>query len=383
MKTSHHLKTCFPILLTLLFLIQCTFGARAQQNLNKSRELSNYFEGVLSDDPEQPVVNILCYLEEGKSGFVFHEGFGTISREHLIPVSKSQTFKIASITKMFTAVVIMQLYEENRLDPDRPVYEYLKNMDFIRFDSLHIYDGTSWGKQITVQQLLRHRSGLADIFIDAEEDFNEYVFQHPRTQWNPEKLFDMYFAFEVNKKTKSEPGEAFAYTDVGYFLLGLCIEEITGDDLAAQYRKRILEPLGMKHTYFEYYEDPVDSIPQAHAFLGSTDATAAINTSFDWAGGGLVSNTRDLAIFIRGLFNHRLFENKSTLQMMIDKDRYGYGTGVFHFDEKTWYGHVGYWGSGLYFCPEDELTICVSINQVNPPFDFQKMVEKASRLMIY
>ena len=381
MKTTHHLKTRFPILLTLLFLIQFPTEGRAQQNLNKSRELSNYFEGVLSDDPEQPVVNILTYLENGKSGFVFNEGFGTISRENKVPVSKSQTFKIASITKMFTAVVIMQLYEENRIGLDQPVYKYLKEVDFVRFDSLHIHNGTSWGKQITIRQLLSHRSGLADVFTDAEEEFNGYVFQHPQTQWNPEKLFDMYFAFGLNEMAKSGPGKAFAYTDVGYFLLGLCIEEITGDDLATQYRKRILEPLGMEHTYFEYYEDPVDSIPQAHAFLGSTDATAAINTSFDWAGGGLVSNTRDLAIFIRGLFNHRLFENKSTLQMMVDKDRYGYGTGVLHFDEKTWYGHFGYWGSGLYYNPENELTICISINQVNPPIDFQKIIKTAGKML--
>lgn len=159
-----------------------------------------------------------------------------------------------------------------------------------------------------------------------------------------------------------------------YFLLGLCIEKITGTSLAEQYRKRIIEPLGMESTYFEYYEKFKPKMEMAHAYYGALDATKNVNTSTDWAAGGWVASTQDLKTFIQTLFENKLFQNESTLQEMIDDDRDGMGVSVQHLNDSTYYGHFGFWGSCILYNPEKQITVCPSLNQVEPKFNTSKFL---------
>jgi len=367
-----------------LFIILLIFGARnikSQDQTKRTEKLTKHFRRYLKPNGDKPVVNILAYLKNEEQNYTFHQGFGWIELAQKKDVEKNQTFKIASITKMFTSVVILQLMEENKIDLDEPVYTYLNDLEFVRFDSLHIFDNKTYGKQITIRQLLSHRSGLADLFVDAEHRFNAYEIAHKQEKWTPKKLFAKYYEYNVNKMAKFKPGESFAYTDVGYFLLGLCIERITGTSLAKQYRKRIIEPLDMDYTYFEYHDEPVKKIEQAHAFLGEMDATAELNTSYDWAGGGLVSNTYDLSVFIESLFENKLFQKSQSLELMVDKKMYGYGISIFTFDKKEYFGHLGFWGSGVIYDPMNGNTIVLSINQVHPPFNSMKFVKKVIKIL--
>ena len=354
---------------------------KAQDYEKKDQKLANHFQSRITTDGDKPVVNILAYLRNIRDNYVFHQGYGWIDLEEKVPVSKDQTFKVASITKMFTAVIVLQLHEENLINLDSPVYAYLKDLTYLKFDSLHVYEGNSYGKEITIRQLLSHRSGLADLFVDAEERFNSYVLTHKQEQWSASKLFDKYYEYQVNQMAKFVPGSSYAYTDVGYFLLGLCIEYITGSSLATQYRERIIEPLGMEYTYFEYHDEPIKDVSQAHAYIGNLDATTAINTSYDWAGGGIVSNAHDLSIFIDNLFNHNLFSDQRTLALMTADKMYGYGISIFKIGKKKCYGHLGFWGSGVFHDPVNQTTIVLSINQVTPPFDAFKFVKKTMRIM--
>ena len=209
----------------------------------------------------------------------------------------------------------------------------------------------------------------------------DFVVANLDIQWNPEKLFGKYYEYGLNEQAFNIPGEGYHYTDVGYFLLGLCIEKITGTSLAEQYRKRIIGPLEMKNTYFEYHEEFEPKIEMAHAYYGDIDATKNINTSPDWAAGGWAATTQDLTTFIHALFENELFQNENTLQEMIDDDRYGMGIAVQHLKGSTYYGHFGFWGSCILYNPEKKITVCLSLNQVEPKFNTSKFLMKVVQMV--
>ena len=368
----------------IALLVLCTIyqysNAQVQDN-KKVSDLMHHFEKLLNNKPKKQVVNMLCYLENEKKAIVFSEGFGYIDNTRQEPISKNQPFKIASISKMFTSVVVLQMYEEGLINLDEYAYKYLNEIDYLNFENLHVNYGVSYGKKITIRQLLNHTSGLADIFIDTEEQFNEHVLDNRQKQWSPGLLFQKYYEFKVNEMAKFKPGTSYAYSDVGYFLLGLCIEQISNTSLAEQYRKRILNPLKLNNTYLEYYEDKTSDLEIAHAYIKDLEATKELNTSYDWSGGGLISNTADLKKFIQNLFKNKLFKNEETLKMMIDDDMYGFGISVFKFDDKIYYGHLGFWGSGIFYDPKNEITICLSINQTNPSFDAFKLIKRVRKFI--
>jgi len=368
------------LILTVLSSIH-QYGLAQIENNEKEIDLKNHIQKLLNDKPKKQVVNILCYLENEKEDVVFSEGFGYIDNTNNKPVTKNQPFKIASITKMFTAVVILQMYEEGLIDLDEFAYKYLEKVNYLDFENVHLNNGNSYGKEITIRQLLNHTSGLADIFVDTETQFNNHVLGNKQKQWSARLLFEKYYEFKVNEMAKFKPGTSYAYTDVGYFLLGLCIEQITGTSLSEQYRVRILKPLKLDNTHLEYYEEKSGDLEIAHAYIEDLAATKELNTSYDWSGGGLVSNTEDLKNFIQNLFKNNLFQNEGTLKMMIDDDMYGLGVSVFKFEDKIYYGHLGFWGSGIFYDPKNEITICLSINQTNPPFDAFKLIKRVRKFI--
>lgn len=120
-----------------------------------------------------------------------------IDLESKRPTSKELTFKTASITNMPTAVIALQLMEEGKIDLDQTAHHYLSENSFVNFDSLHLFEGKLYGKEITIRQLLKHRCGLADIFTDTPKML-DFVIENPNIQWNPVKLFQKYHEYGLN-----------------------------------------------------------------------------------------------------------------------------------------------------------------------------------------
>ncbi|MEP2057013.1 MAG: serine hydrolase domain-containing protein [Maribacter litoralis] len=363
--------------LLFAFIISELVSSQIQEN-RKTEKLDSFFPKYLDFESDRPVANILVNLEN--RNFKYHKAFGVIDLESQIPCTPDLTFKTASITKIPTAVIILQLMEEGKIDLDKTAYHYLKENSFIDFDNLSLFDGKSYGKEITIRQLLKHESGLADIFTDTKEML-DFVVANPDIQWNPERLMGKYYEYGLNQKVFNLPGNGYHYTDVGYFLLGLCIENITETTLAEQYRIRIIEPLNLQNTYFEYYEKFEIKVKMAHAYYGDIDATKNINTSTDWAAGGWAATTEDLTTFIHALFQNKLFQNERTLKEMIEGNRYGMGIAIQHFKGSTYYGHFGFWGSCILYNPEKQITLCLSLNQVEPKFNTSKFLMKAIKIL--
>ena len=277
----------------------------------------------------------------------------------------TRAFRTASITKTFTAALVLLLVEEGRLAIDDRLSTYLPG-DLC--ERIHVYRGKAFGSQISIAQLLRHRSGVFDYATNPQ--FFERVASAPTRQWS---ALDLLNEGIEGGTPYFRPGEGLAYSDTGYVLLGMIIEAITGSPLATAYRERLLEPFALKHTYLEGREPAVDW-PLSHAFAGAVD-TSFFDPSFDtFGGGGLVSTSADLDRFISSLLGGSVFAKEETLLSMMEgtdapaatgtrKTRTAAGLSQFSIADHLFWGHLGHWNSFMLHSIDEDITICGTFNQ--------------------
>ena len=331
------------------------------------------------------VHSILLFIDQPGSGDTFNKGFGTVDKG-LQAVAANDQFRIASSTKLFVATIILQLIEEGNINLNDKAFKYLQEIEYLDFDNVHILNGKNYSNKITIKDLLSHRSGLADIFSDREEAFFGLLLKHPEEQYSPESIIELYFQFELSKEPHFIPNKGWRYSDMNYVLLGLIIEQLDNTSLAQSIRNRILEPLGMKDTYFEFYEDARGDGNMVNQYVGDINFTK-LNTSFDWAGGGLVSTNNDLATFIQSLFNLELINKRSLSKITKVKyageleNRYGLGIDESIYNGHTFYGHYGFYGTYVGFCPETGTTVSYAIGQATPDFNVYRFIDEIIQLI--
>lgn len=215
--------------------------------------------------------------------------------------------------------------------------------------------------------------------------------EHPKFQYDLAEIMGKYYSYRTNEKAVFPPGSGFNYSDVNYVLLAMIIEQATGETYHAQLKKRIFDRLGMENSYLEYYEQPRGENPLSHAFIGTLDLVDDINTSFDWGGGGIVSTAEELNTFFRALIDGKLFRQKSTLELMLsaaDKGRggtdYDYGLGIMKrsIQGLTFYGHGGAYDCDVFYCPERNISVCLSLNQMNTYGKREEFLQRATKLIV-
>jgi len=385
---NHQRFVLYPLILMFL-VIAAPLGCRSadkQVHLGKvSQELQTLVDSVINPDGEDPIHNAVLLVEGPGIKWKGAAGMADGGRE---PMTADHKIKTASIGKTFTATVILQLMEEGRLNLDDTIDEYLDDQ-VVTVDSLHVYEGVSYGREITVEQLLRHTSGIADYMEDPR--FIPDVLEHPGMQYNSVRILEKYYEYQTNLKALFPPGNGFNYSDVNYVLLAMIIEQVTGQPYHVQLKARIFDRLGMKNSYLEYYEEPRGDRPLSHAFYGTTDLVTDVNTSFDWGGGGIVSTCDELNTFFRALLGGRLFEKRSTLERMLaaaDESRggsdYDYGLGIMKrsLHGLTFYGHSGAYDCDVFCCPERNISVCMSLNQMNTHGKRDELLLQAVKLMM-
>jgi D-alanyl-D-alanine carboxypeptidase len=147
----------------------------------------------------------------------------------------------------------------------------------------------------------------------------------------------------------------------------------------------------MNNSYLEYYEEPRGDKPVSHAFFSTMDLITDVNTSFDWGGGGIVSTCEELNTFFRALVDGKLFSKESTLIQMLaaaDKGRggmdYDYGLGIMKrsLHRLTFYGHSGAYDCDAFYCPEKNISICMSLNQMNTHGKRDKFLQQVIELIM-
>ncbi|WP_435846606.1 serine hydrolase domain-containing protein [Streptomyces chrestomyceticus] len=267
---------------------------------------------------------------------------GVADRKTGRPMRAEDRFRIGSVTKTFTATVVLQLVAEGRIALDAPVERYLPGL--IRGGDGHGYDG----RTITVRQLLQHTSGLPD--------YTAALVQLPVEQWRfrhtePRELI-------ATALKMPPPEKKWHYATTNYLLAGLIVEKVTGHGVESEVTRRILRPLGLRDTYW-----PGDSTrirgAHSHSYFSATDEPDAPladgtewNMTFGGAGGALVSTPADVNRFFRALFGGKLLPARWLAEMKrtvpADPDRLWpgarYGLGLIASPLECggwWWGHGG------------------------------------------
>lgn len=292
----------------------------------------------------------------------------------------TSAFRTASVTKTFTSALVLLLAEEGKLTIDDTLPAYLPAEICAQ---VHVMDGISYGPHITIEQLLRHRSGIFDYATDPR--FMANVASIPSRQWSP---LDLLHEAIDDRRPYFRPGEGLAYSDTGYVLLGMIIEAVTGSSLATAYRRRLLDPLALTHTYLEGKELPL-SWPVSHAFAETMD-THDLDPSFDsFGGGGLVSTAADLDRFITNLMSGLVFAREDTLRIMMEgtdappgagtrKTRTAAGLSAFFLADQLYWGHLGHWNSFMLHSVKNDISICGTFNQAAEDPRQRRILEAAA-----
>jgi D-alanyl-D-alanine carboxypeptidase len=215
---------------------------------------------------------------------VYNRAFGTAALDTRFP--------IASITKMFTAVAIMQLVQANRVELDAKVSSYLPSAPY--------------AEQITVRELLQHTSGLWN--------YGDYAFDTglAATPTTPTAIL----AMAAKHPLTSSPGTKWAYSNTGYVALGLIVEQASGEPLAQYEREHIFQRAGMTQTTMG---NAAPDAPMAIGYMSAAGArAAAYDPSWTFACGDIVSTANDLARFDIALLDGRLLTPKTFALMQAD-----------------------------------------------------------------
>ncbi|WP_217544904.1 serine hydrolase [Streptomyces sp. GbtcB6] len=317
-------------------------------------------------------------LADGPCGH-WTETAGTADLRTGRPMNTTDRLRVGSVTKTFTATVVLQLAAEHRLSLDAPVDRYLPGLI-----NAHGYDG----RHITVRELLRHTSGLPD-YLDAPE------WEHPELlryrHFEPRELIAR--ALELPR-----PQQSWHYATTNYLVLGLIVRQVTGHGPEDEISRRIIEPLGMRDTYWPGDETRIQGA-YSHSYFTSGDGRRVDgtewNTSFGGVGGALVSTQGDLTRFATALLGGRLLpaaqlaEMRRTVAAAPDRLWPGarYGLGLISSPLSCggmWWGHAGTVPGGhraLVAVGPGGRSVAVALNQVpdglQAELDFQDLVDKS------
>ncbi len=242
--------------------------------------------GEKSGAPPPPVEQVAEQLDRAgaESAIVFVSDDG---REYVATAGdqrpgRDQRFRVGSVTKTFTATIVLQLVAEGKLRLSEPLERHLPGI-------------VPAGKKITIRQLLNHRSGLAN--------FTDYGDWLQRASRSPSFRPIDTLRFAAAQPLVFPPGSEWRYSNTNYIALGLVIEKITGNTYREELESRILGPLALKRT----------ELPRTRRLRDLDDEGE--NPDIPWAAGALVSDAHDLAGFFSALLSGRLLSEGSLAQM--------------------------------------------------------------------
>ena len=293
--------------LLLYFIVA---GLTITSSYSQNTQIEKKLDELLTKQfkPTEPGCAILV-ARQGQ--IIYQKAFGSADLELNVPLTPEMVFKLASVTKQFTAVAILQLVEQGKI--------YLQ-------DSLQkfIPDFPSKGYTITIENLLTHTSGIRDYM-----QINYQTQNMERWDFEPKQLIDSF----KNYPLQFEPGTKFSYSNSGYYLLGYIIEKVSQKSYQSYVRDNILTPLALTHTYFD--SDGIIIPRRVNGYR--KDKTDFRNADFwsptiAYSAGELLSTTEDLYKWFKGLLAYKILK-KETLEKALTPftlkngsvTTYGYG----------------------------------------------------------
>ncbi len=324
-----------------------------------TRELSRLTSSKMLEQ-NVPGVSI-ALIHEGK--IAWSQSFGLADIENQIPVETDTVFQVASLSKTVTAVAILKLAEEGKIDLNDPVEKHLTRWKMVNSRYDH--------NLVTIGRVLNHTAGLnlhGHLGFEPHEKLPtlEESLDGNHGETLGQRLFTSSRPFsKFNVKVIQQPGKKYRYSGGGYTILQLLIEEVTGQSFSDYMDQQILSPLGMNSSGFEWNAAILANT--AKAYEGLFAKTASPNYIYTAkAAGGLYSTSEDYARFLISLLigaENTLLKD-STKKLMIDA-RYGYepeevltGTSLIQHRGSS----RGRWNSKFIFDPEGKEGIVIFTN---------------------
>ncbi len=293
----------------------------------------------------------------------FTRGFANIEKGiKMSPVTKMLG---GSTGKVFYSVVALQLIEEGKLKLDEPIFKTMSNYPW--------FSKIPNAKQLTVRSLMRHETGIPRYVF--KEQFQADVLKDVDKVWKPKELLSYVFDDDPLFKV----GEEFAYSDTNYIILCMLIEKVTGNSIYDEVQKRVLNKAGLKNVVPQtgrsykniaqgYCADDDEFFP---GLQFDKNGKSNYNLQFEWAGGGLVITTHDLAVLGKKIYEGEMFDSSLLGEYFkgIDAGRLGgqWGLGV-HIRKTpfgTIYGHSGFmpgYITNMFYFPDHKFSMCYQIN---------------------
>lgn len=284
-------------------------------------------------------------------------GFTMLDSGRKLAPDINTKYRIGSISKMFTAVMIFQLIDEKKLSLNDKLSTYFPQLRN--------------ANKITIEEMLRHRTGLHDYTKDT--NFPEWM-DKPKAHQEMLKII-------ASKGSDFEPGSKTDYCNTNYLLLSYIIEKIDKMEYAKAVEKRITSKIGLKNTY---YGKPIDVHRNEAISYKYSDSSwnkeKETDVSIHCGAGSIVSTPADLTVFIQNLFSGKLISHVSFNNMKTMIDGYGMGMFPFDFDTTNGYGHNGRieeFYSAIRYYPEKKLAVSYITNGIlYPRIDILKGVLK-------
>ena len=342
-------------ILGIVVALACSISGTAEATTNLKPFDPVALQGVVEATAKKlllPGAMVLLRTPQGEFAF----GYGATELDGTIPPRADTHFRAGSNTKTMTAVVILQLAQEGKIDLDDPVSKYIP--------------GVPNGDNITISQLLKMRSGLYN-YTNAPE-LSASLDHNPTKGWTPEEVLAIAF----KRPPLFAPGTEFDYCNTNYVLLGLIAEKLEGAPLAKVFRDRLFGPLGMKHTLLPANTSNAIPEPYSHGYLYGSSSYALVdapypadlqaaaqagtlkpndntgqNPSYASAAGGVISTADNLATWVRALVGGKVLNadyQRRWLDSLTPQDpskplgqKYGYGISQITFGPISMYFHGG------------------------------------------
>jgi len=299
-------KTIFTTAL-LLILSQIEFS----QNLDKTK-LNNYF-----NTPEQNN-KFMGSVAVSKNGeIIYTKSIGLADVENKVKATENSKYRIGSISKSFTTVLILKAVEQKKLDLNQTIDKWFPTIKNV--------------KKITVKHLLSHRSGIHNFTDDKD-----YL------TWNTQPKTEKEI-IEIISKGGSDfnPDSKAEYSNSNFVLLTYILEKTFTKSYSDLLQELIVKPIGLTNTYVFGKINPNNNECKSYSFAGSWKTETETDFTVPLGAGAIISTPSDLTKFADALFSGKLLTNESLEIMKTIKDGYGIGLFQIPFYKSVGYGHTG------------------------------------------
>ncbi|MEP7238834.1 MAG: serine hydrolase [Ferruginibacter sp.] len=301
------------IIIAVLILLCSVFQVNAQQYATKIDSLINKAVNLKRFN------GTVLVSKNGK--IIFEKAYGYQDIQKKIINLPNTIFQVGSMTKQFTATVVLKLAEQQKLSLDDKISKYFPEI--------------KRGDEITIKNLLTHTSGLSEIFRDTL-----FIKENKQEPISKEKLL----SFFIDKPLYFDPGTQYSYCNSGYILLGLIIQKVSGKSYEQTVREYILEPLKMTHSGFDFAG--LKSKQKALGYIkfsrSETISSMPWDSTLTYSAGSLYSTANDLYLWHKGLLNNAVLTKESLGKAYMPfLEGYGFGCWIDSIYQKRVISHGG------------------------------------------